>query len=84
MEFADRGYLKFVVTGEKRAWDELDVTIEKFREAGVDWPIWIMPSGATVEGQQVHDGDVAKMAFQRGYNVSARVHTNLWGNLIGE
>ena len=83
MEFADRGYLKFVVTGEKRAWDELDVTIEKFRAAGVDWPIWIMPSGATVEGQQVHDGDVAKMAFQRGYNVSARVHTYLWGNLIG-
>ena len=83
MEFADRGYLKFVVTGEKRAWEELDVTIEKFREAGVDWPIWIMPSGATVEGQQVHDGDVAKMAFQRGYNVSARVHTYLWGNLIG-
>ena len=83
MEFADRGYLKFVVTGEKRAWDELDVTIEKFREAGVDWPIWIMPSGATVEGQQVHDGDVAKMAFKRGYNVSARVHTYLWGNLIG-
>jgi len=83
MEFADRGYLKFVVTGEPRAWEELDVTIEKFREAGVDWPIWIMPSGATVEGQQVHDGDVAKMAFQRGYNVSARVHTYLWGNLIG-
>lgn len=83
MEFADKGYLKFVVTGEPRAWEELDVTIEKFREAGVDWPIWIMPSGATVEGQQVHDGDVAKMAFQRGYNVSARVHTYLWGNLIG-
>lgn len=83
MEFADKGYLKFVVTGEPRAWEELDVTIEKFREAGVDWPIWIMPSGATVEGQQIHDGDVAKMAFQRGYNVSARVHTYLWGNLIG-
>lgn len=80
MEFADKGYLKFVVTGEPRAWEELDVTIEKFREAGVDWPIWIMPSGATVEGQQIHDGDVAKMAFQRGYNVSARVHTYLWGN----
>ena len=83
MEFADRGYLKFVVTGEPRAWEELDVTIEKFREAGVDWPIWIMPSGATVEGQQVHDGDVARMAYQRGYKVSARVHTYLWGNLIG-
>ena len=40
-------------------------------------------SGATVEGQQVHDGDVARMAYQRGYKVSARVHTYLWGNLIG-
>jgi len=83
LEFASKGYLKFVLTGHKAAWDELDETIEKFREAGVDWPIWIMPAGATVEGQQVHDGDVAKMAFQRGYNVSARVHTYLWGNLIG-
>ena len=83
MKFADKGYLKFVLTGHKAAWDELDEHVEKFRAAGVDWPIWIMPSGATVEGQQVHDGDVARMAYQRGYNVSARVHTYLWGNLIG-
>ena len=83
MEFASKGYLKFVLTGHKAAWDELDETVKKFREAGVDWPIWIMPSGATVEGQQVHDGDVARMAYQRGYKVSARVHTYLWGNLIG-
>ena len=83
MKFADKGYLKFVLTGHQAAWDELDETVEKFRAAGVDWPIWIMPSGATVEGQQVHDGDVARMAYQRGYNVSARVHTYLWGNLIG-
>ena len=49
----------------------------------MDWPIWIMPVGATVEGQKLVDGDVAKEAFKRGYNVSARVHTYLWGNLIG-
>ena len=83
MKFADKGYLKFVLTGDPRAWEELDETVKKFRDAGVDWPIWIMPSGATVEGQQVHDGDVARMAYQRGYRVSARVHTYLWGNLIG-
>lgn len=83
MKFADQGYLKFVVTAEPRAWDELDVTVKRFRDAGVDWPVWIMPSGATVEGQQIHDGDVARMAYQRGYRVSARVHTYLWGNLIG-
>jgi len=45
--------------------------------------VWIMPVGATVEGQKLVDGDVAKIAYQRGYNVSARVHTYLWGNVVG-
>jgi hypothetical protein len=42
-----------------------------------------MPCGATVEGQKMIDGDVANMAQARGYCVSARVHTYLWGNVIG-
>ncbi len=42
-----------------------------------------MPVGATVEGQDLCDGDVATMAQARGFSVSARVHTYLWGNLIG-
>ena len=42
-----------------------------------------MPVGATVEGQKLVDGDVAQMAYKRGYNVSARVHTYLWGNIVG-
>ena len=42
-----------------------------------------MPVGATVEGQKLLDGDVAREAYLRGYNVSARVHTYLWGNKIG-
>lgn len=77
------GQLKFVLTPHKEAWDELEYAVHCFRNAGVKYPVWIMPVGATVEGQKVHDGDVAKMAFERGYNVSSRVHTYLWGNLIG-
>ena len=42
-----------------------------------------MPVGATLEGQALCDGDVARMAQDRGYNVSARVHTYLYGNEIG-
>ena len=57
--------------------------VHQFRQAGVDWPVWIMPVGATVEGQKLVDGDVANMAQERGFNVSARVHTYLWGNVIG-
>ena len=77
------GQLKFVLGPRKEQWEELDEVIHQFREAGVNWPVWIMPVGATLEGQAMCDGDVAKMAQSRGYNVSARVHTYLYGNEIG-
>jgi 6-pyruvoyltetrahydropterin 2'-reductase len=78
-----RGQLKFVLGPKKEQWDELDEVIGLYREAGIDWPVWIMPVGATVEGQELCDGEVATMAQERGFSVSARVHTYLWGNLIG-
>lgn len=77
------GQLKFVLTPHKEAWDELEEAVAAFRDAGVNYPVWVMPVGATVEGQKLVDGDVARMAFERGYNVAARVHTYMWGNLIG-
>ena len=77
------GQLKFVVGSEQRQWDEMDSAIEKFRAEGVDWPVWVMPVGAREEEQTATAGDVAKLAFQRGYNVAARVHVYLFGNAIG-
>ena len=77
------GQLKFVVGPKEEQWEEMEQVISLLREQRVDWPVWVMPVGATVEGQKLVDGDVAKMAYQRGYNVSARVHTYLWGNVVG-
>ena len=77
------GQLKFVVGEKDREWDEMESAIEKFRNAGVEWPVWVMPTGAREEEQTATAGDVAKMAFQRGYNVAARVHVYLFGNAIG-
>ena len=82
-KLSPNGQLKFVINGTKESWWELDDTIRKFRDVGVDWPIWIMPVGATIEGQEICAADVATQAFKRGYNVSARVHTYIWGNAIG-
>lgn len=82
-EVSKAGQLKFVINGSNQAWDELEEVIELIREQGVQYPVTIMPVGATVEGQKLVDGDVAEQAFKRGYNVSARVHTYLWGNVIG-
>ena len=85
-----QGQLKFVANGTDECWDEIDSVIQQMRDVGIEWPVWIMPVGATVEGQKAQikghlyeDGEIADMALQRGWNVSARVHTYLWGNKIG-
>ena len=82
-ECSNRGQLKFVVGSSRREWEELENTVRKFREAGVDWPVWIMPVGAREEEQTASAGKVAEEAFKRGYNVAARVHVYLFGNAIG-
>ena len=84
------GQLKFVINGTKEAWDEMENVIDRFRSAGVTYPVWIMPAGATVEGQKglleghMSAGAIADEALRRGYNVSARVHAYLWDNVIGK
>ena len=77
------GQLKFVVGQTKEEWQELDEVVTMFRDAGVDYPVWIMPVGAREEEQSATAGDVAKMAFERGYNVAGRMHVYLFGNAIG-
>jgi organic radical activating enzyme len=83
LQASTKGQLKFVVGPLQREWDEMEETVEKFRSAGVDWPVWIMPTGAREEEQTATAGSVAQKAFQRGYNVAARVHVYLFGNAIG-
>tara|TARA_B100000945_G_scaffold312063_1_gene306097 strand:+ start:75 stop:980 length:906 start_codon:yes stop_codon:yes gene_type:complete len=77
------GQLKFVVGEKDREWDEMESAIEKFRNAGVEWPVWVMPTGAREEEQVSGAGKVAEKAFKKGYNVAARVHVYLFGNAIG-
>ena len=84
------GQLKFVVNGTKECWDELEEVVEIFRQAGVMYPVWIMPLGGTVEGQKgeieghIPAHVIADEALARGYRVSARVHAYLWENIIGK
>lgn len=86
---SSQGQLKFVANGKDECWDEIDEVVKMFRDVGIDWPVWIMPVGATLEGQKgefgghTADGVVANQALARGYRVSARVHVYLWGNVIG-
>ena len=61
----------------------MEEVLKLFRDAGVDYPVYIMPVGAREEEQTETAGRVAEIAFKRGYNVSARVHVYLFGNAIG-
>lgn len=82
-DLSPKGQLKFVCNGSKQSWDEIDQAVKLYQKAGVYWPVWIMPVGATIEGQNLVASDVADQAILRGYYVSARVHTYLWHNAIG-
>ena len=78
------GQLKFVCNGTDNSWDEIEDAIASFRHSGVNYPIWIMPVGATEESQNKdHVARIAEQTMDRGYNVSARVHCYIWGNQIG-
>lgn len=77
------GQLKFVMGSEERQWEEMEDVLADLRRVGIDYPVWIMPVGALAEQQEESAGVIAEKAFKRGYNVSARVHCYLWGNLIG-
>ena len=77
------GQLKFVCNGSDESWNEIEESIVKFRDAGVRYPIWIMPVGATEESQDDIAKEITLETMNRGYNVAARVHCYIFGNQIG-
>jgi len=77
------GQLKFVCNGSDASWNEIEESIIKFRDAGVLYPIWIMPVGATEESQDELAKEITIETMERGYNVAARVHCYIFGNQIG-
>lgn len=83
-EISDCGQLKYVCNGSERNWEEVEEATELYREVGIDWDVWIMPVGADKEMQESHQARIAEEACDRGYNVAARVHTWVFGNVIGK
>lgn len=80
---SSRGQLKFVLGDDDRQWEELLDVISQFRAAGVTYPIWCMPVGAREEEQHNVAAAVSDRAMDHGFNVAARVHTYVYGNVIG-
>jgi 7-carboxy-7-deazaguanine synthase len=81
---SNAGHLKYVCNGTDRNWDEVQRATDMYREAGIDWDVWIMPVGADREMQESHQAKIAEQAIERGYSVAIRIHTMVFGNIIGK
>lgn len=83
-EISPAGQLKFVMNNSEAAWKELDETVQIYRDAGITFPIWIMPVGAAKEQQEDESvRPIVYKALERGYNISGRLHCHLLGNGMG-
>lgn len=71
--------LKFVVNDTKEAFDELDCKVEEIYRG---YPIYVMPIGSSHKQQNDYYtiNKIAKMAIERGYHISGRLHCNIFGN----
>ena len=83
-EVSNKGQLKFVVNGTDESWREVEENIKLFREAGCNFPVWIMGVGGTYEGLVQTEATIADEAIQRGYYYTSRVHVHIYGNAIGK
>jgi organic radical activating enzyme len=83
-EVSNHGQLKFVVNGSEESWREVEENTKLFREAGCNFPVWIMGVGGTFEGLIQTEATIADEAIQRGYNYTSRVHVHIYGNAIGK
>jgi organic radical activating enzyme len=82
--WSSRGQLKYVCDGSDRSWKEVEEFTKVYRDFGIKWPVWIMPVGADIEGQNKVAAKITEGAVERGYNVAARVHTYIFGNKVGK
>ena len=75
-------YFKFVVEDEQDL-EEVERASQEYKRAGVNADIYLMPVGATVEGQAKTARQVAEIAMKEGYRYSGRLHVDLFGNRWG-
>lgn len=84
-EASRKGWLKVVVNNTEAAWNELARKVGGLRDIGVDYPVMVMPVGATKEQQEDSKiiAQMANRAISEGYHVSGRLHCTIWGNTAG-
>lgn len=75
-------YLKFVVADDIDV-EEVDRAVNLYKDAGVNCPVYLMPVGGRTEGYNLTVQQVAKLAMEKGYRFTPRLHITLFGNAWG-
>ena len=60
--------------------EEVDMARKAYFDKGVEADIYLMPVGATAEGQTKTGRQVAEICLKYGYKFSPRLHVDLFGN----
>lgn len=80
VELGRRSRFKFVVQ-QMRDLDEVDVLVATHK---IDRRcVWVMPEGRTVDELDQHMGVIADAVLDRRYNLTGRLHVQLWGDKRG-
>jgi organic radical activating enzyme len=75
--------LKFVIRDEEDI-AEVQNALAKYAKAGVIMEdVYLMPEGATLEGKELTERNVADLCMKYGYKFSPRLHISLYGNSWG-
>ena len=75
-------YFKFVVADEQDV-DEVSKAVSQYREAGIDVPVYVMPLGGRHEEYTLNTRGVARLAMERGWRYTPRLHVDIFGNAWG-
>lgn len=72
-----KSVFKFVVTN-KEDLAEIDIIIERYQ-----WPVYLMPKGATRKELIKNSPEVVDLCIERGWRFSPRAHVMIWDNKKG-
>ena len=78
----NRSYFKFVIATERDALDA-QIAIRKYKEAGIDIPVYLMPVGGTNSVYEMNERQVADYARDIGLRFSPRIQVPLYKNEWG-
>jgi organic radical activating enzyme len=75
-------YLKLVVS-TKQDIEFAQEAIRRYKDAGVDVPVYLMPVGGTNESYEMNEKNVADYCRDKGYRFSPRIQVPLYRNAWG-